>query len=178
MVPMASVAAKAMTPTSACSSKSRPPLHRAAGFTLLEIMLVLAILALASVLVVPNLGNLETRTFSAQVRQATSLLNHARRMAVVEGQPRVASFYAAGADETALPEAQASVGTWHAGAATTLGFRDSTEQESAIDDLLEISFFPEGGSTGGTLLLEQDGQRLAIAIDPFTGRVNLITEEE
>ena len=57
------------------------------GFTLLEIILVLTIIGLASVLILPNVGGLESRTFSAQARQAASLLNFARRTAIVQGRP-------------------------------------------------------------------------------------------
>jgi len=169
---MVNGAAKMMTQILACSTqRSCTGRHRASGFTLLEIMLVLAILAMASILVVPNLGSLETRTFNAQVRQALSLLNYARRTAVVQGQPSSAIFYNGSIDREAIPAARANSGNWQAGASTSIRFRDSTDQEIEIEDLLEINFYPEGGSTGGTLLLQQDEQIVAIDIDPFTGRV-------
>jgi len=41
-----------------------------------------------------------------------------------------------------------------------------------------VSFYPEGGTTGGKLRLSQDNQRGWIAIDAFTGRVTLSREEE
>ena len=71
------------------------------GFTLLEIILVLAIIATASVLIVPNLGGFEARTFSTQLRQAQSLLNYARRTAVVSGKASTVSFNVLPADEMA-----------------------------------------------------------------------------
>src|SRR5690554_4904965 len=57
------------------------------GFTLLELLLVLGIIAMAAVLVIPGLANLDSRGFSAQVRELSGLLNNARRTAVVQGQP-------------------------------------------------------------------------------------------
>jgi len=134
-------------------------------------MLVLTILGMISILVVPNLGNIETRTFNAQVRQAMSLLNYARRSAVVQGQPSSALFYNGNLERNEIPAARANSGNWQAGESTLVRFRDSTDQEVEIQDFVEINFFPEGGSTGGTLLLEQDDQKVAIEIDPFTGRV-------
>ena len=70
---------------------SRPPRHRRPaderGFTLLEILLVLSLIALASVLVVPNVGSLDTRTYSVQLRQVNALLHYARRNAAFTGLP-------------------------------------------------------------------------------------------
>lgn len=163
-----------MTPILVCNSHlPRQTRRAAAGFTLLEILLVLTILGMASILVVPNLGDLELRTFGAQAREATSLLNFARRNAVVQGQPATAAFYSAGIDLTELPPGPAVAGTWQAGSDTTLVYRDSTEQDTEVDDMVAVQFFPEGGSTGGTLLLSQGNQTIAIQIDPFTGRVTL-----
>ena len=140
-------------------------------------MLVLTILGMASILVVPNLGSLETRTFSAQVRQATSLLNYARRLAVVDGQPSTASFYTDSGGEQEALAAITSVGRWDSGG-TLIRFRDSTDREFEVEDLIEITFYPEGGSTGGTLLLKQQDQLQAIEIDPFSGRVTSEIVEE
>ena len=179
MAQMASVAAKTMTPISASRlSTHGSNISPSAGFTLLEILLVLAILGLASVLVVPNLGSLDNRTFAAQVRQASALLNFARRDAVVLGQPRTASFYSEYTDPDEFPAAMSSVGQWQASSATEMRFRDSTEQETDEQPLIEISFYPEGGSTGGTLVLEQGERRVLIAIDPFTGRVTTTSEDD
>jgi general secretion pathway protein H len=143
----------------------------------LELVLVLSIIVMASILVVPTFGGLEGRTFGVQVRAASSLLNYARRTAVVTGQPSTASFYPI-LDEEEDDDANtklSSVGTWQSNGAK-LHFRDSTDRESEIQKLIEITFYPEGGSTGGTLLLVQGAQLVSIKIDPFTGRV--VTEYE
>lgn len=172
MVPMVSVAAKTMTPISVSNTGKSGRKHPAsAGFTLLEILLVLTILGMASVLVVPNLGSLEIRTFNSQVRGAVALLNYARRTAVVQGQPAMANFYSADFGAAEIAPARFNAANWQAGSETSIRFRDSTEQETAIDDLLVINFYPEGGSSGGVLLLQQEDQQVAIEIDPFTGRI-------
>ena len=36
---------------------------------------------------------------------------------------------------------------------------------------LIVTFFPEGGSTGGTLLLRRDDRAASIHVDPITGRM-------
>jgi|TARA_B110000037_G_scaffold105394_1_gene122574 general secretion pathway protein H len=147
------------------------------GFTLLEIILVLAIIATASVMVAPNLGGFEARTFSTQVRQAQSLLNYARRTAVISGQASTVSFNVLPVDEMGQidEEEYASlsniVAQWN-GAGVNLRFRDSTDREIEIEEKTEVTFYPEGGSTGGTLLFAQEDQAGVIDIDPFTGRVS------
>ena len=131
MVQMVALAAKIMTPI----SETRNPLTRAAGFTLLELTLVLLILGLASVLVVPNLGGLESRNFNAQVREATSLLNYARRIAVVKGVPGKAIFHIA-EDDSELDQVasrSASSGSW-VSQGIAVEYRDSTEQLVEVED--------------------------------------------
>lgn len=163
-----------MTPISASNSHA----CGTGGFTLLELLLVLTLIGMASVLIFPNVGNLDGRTFSMQVRQAHSLLNHARRDAVVRGQPSTVRLYAAedieDSDESLGPNI---VGSWQ-GEGIDILFRDSTDQESEVEQSIDITFFPEGGSTGGTLLLALGEQQAYIAIDPFTGRIDNEPEDE
>lgn len=134
-------------------------------------MLVLAIVAMASLVVFPNIGGLETRTFNARVREAHTLLNLARRTAVVSGQPSIASFSVVSAEEQEQPVSSSfSVGQWD-GTGIELTFQDSADQEIEVQDLLEITFYPEGGSTGGNLMLVYQDRLASIVINPFTGRV-------
>lgn len=155
--------------------------HRSGGFTLLELMIVLAILAMGSMLVIPGLTGMDTRTFNAQVREASALLNYARRTAVVTGRPAVASFQsqpdeAEGRDDAAIRTSAAARSTLGSDAAWSsrgveIAYRDSTQQLVEMDDAIDITFFPEGGSTGGELILRLDDREAVIVIDPFSGRV-------
>lgn len=152
------------------------------GFTLLELVIVLAILAMGSVLVIPNISGMGARTFNAQAREAHSLLNYARRTAVVTGQPATARFLPDLRDAEAQREAgdaavRSRLGTddtWTA-RDLTLSYRDSTQQVTPVEEFIDITFFPEGGSTGGALILAQDDREVVISIDPFSGKVK--TEE-
>ena len=148
-----------------------------AGFTLLEILLVLTIIGMASILVVPNVGNLDARVFSTQFRQANTLLNYARRTAVVQGQPASIEFYAESQRENEVVPSRTAIGKWQSTGAEII-FIDSTEREKEVEDKIEITFFPEGGSTGGTLIMALGERREAIEIDPFTGRVSTGIENE
>lgn len=149
-----------MTPTSSSS-----------GFTLLEILLVMTLIALAALVVVPDIGELDARNFDVQARQAVALLNHARRTAVVSGTPASATFYDAAAESENLPRAaRNSVGSWYGGD-IALGYQDSRDRSVDFERLVEFSFYPEGGSSGGTLTLSANTRRIAIEVDPFTGRI-------
>lgn len=144
------------------------------GFTLLEIILVMAIIAAASILIVPNLSGLEARTFSTQVRQAHTLLNFARRTAVVSGQPSTVIFNVIPLEEIELAsESSLSnvVAQWN-GVNVNVRFRDSTDREIEIEESTQVTFYPEGGSSGGMLLFAQADQSGIIDIDPFSGRVS------
>ena len=165
-------------------SDSSPLTNNSSGFTLLEILLVLTIIGMASVLVVPNLTGMEARTFTAQLRQANSMLNYARRIAVVSGQASTVSLNASseqGAEaeqDNEYPSELANiVARWEA-SAVELHFRDSTDKEIEIEDKLYITFYPEGGSSGGTLLFSTGEREASILIDPFTGRIRSTYGEE
>lgn len=158
-----------MTPISDSKAVGGKTYSRSAGFSLLELLLVLTILGMASILVVPNLGGLESRSFRVQVHQAVSLLNYSRRIAVVSGQPSTASFFTVEDPRTGTASRN-SVGRWDS-YGTTVRYRDSTGVEIEVEDKIEITFYPEGGSTGGILLFSQDSQNLNISVNPFTGRV-------
>lgn len=156
---------------------------RPRGFTLLELVIVLAILAMGSVLVIPNISGMSARTFNAQAREAHSLLNYARRTAVVTGQPATARFLPDLRDDEALRDTSDDNATgsrvraddiWSA-RDLTLSYRDSTQQVTPVEESIDITFFPEGGSTGGALILTQDDREVVISIDPFSGKVK--TEE-
>lgn len=147
------------------------------GFTLLELLVVLAILAMGSALLFPNIGGMGSRTFTAQVREAGALLNYARRTAVVTGQATSVTFYADSEEGDTVSFVASTVTSaatrdesWHA-RGIALSYRDSTDQRVPVEESVQISFFPEGGSTGGALILSLNAREAVIAIDPFSGKV-------
>lgn len=150
------------------------PTLRIRGFTLLELIIVLAILAMGSVLLIPSIGNMSARTFTAQVREVSALLNYARRTAVVTGQATSAQFFPdPEQDDSPQPAARSELGrtqSWTA-RGIELAYEDSTQQRPDVEDGVTITFFPEGGSTGGALILTLDRREAAISIDPFSGKV-------
>ena len=162
-----------MTPISASSLAHKDfSANIQRGFTLLEILLVVTIVAMASILIVPNVGNMDTRTFSIQVRQVNSILHYARRSAVITGMPSTARLYAL--SRNPRDELQVDLAhevTWES-VGIALQFEDSTERVTDVEDFVEFTFYPEGGSTGGALTLSQGERKTRIVVDPFTGRIS------
>jgi len=62
-------------------------MDRRRGFTLIEILAVVAILALVAAFVVPNLSGIRARALRAEARQIAAQLELARQRAIVTGVP-------------------------------------------------------------------------------------------
>jgi len=159
---------KAMTRTSA--------VERQRGFTLLELMVVLALILIAAGLIVPNLGSLDSKSFDAEVRQAVAILKYARRIAIVEGAPVTTRFTALDPRQKdfALKREQlmaARKSTDWISDKLALKFRPEINQPEEHKDTVEFTFFPQGGSTGGVLDFSLDQLSAQIRVDPITGRI-------
>ncbi len=143
------------------------------AFTLLELLVVLAIVALLAAVVAPRMVNSDTLLFKAQLKEAVSALNYARRRAIIDGEPVDASFIKQG-KEIRKP----LQGQWISRGATIRVADDSALQRTAhsengeFDKLTVITFFPGGGSNGGELYLEYAENTAIIKVDPLTGSIS------
>jgi len=142
---------------------------RAAGFTLVELMVVLGLLSLAYVLVAPSLNKAmgigENRVAS---RELLAALREARATAIAESREvrfivdGVSASYGAGQVRAPIPRGFDI-------ASDVPASRRLTQRIAAID------FFPDGSSTGGAVVLAQrGGARTTIAIDWLTGHVGMV----
>jgi len=138
----------------------------ARGFTLLELLVVLAILALATVIALPRIGaGLPGAELDAGARRIAAGLNEARSLAVARN--RAVRFTLIGAEK------RFTVGEGPGGAlpdkiAITLitGAGDVTGAAQGA-----IRFFPDGSSSGGRIELSGSGGRRSIEVDWLTGRI-------
>lgn len=169
----------AMTPISAakcCTGQTPHIAMQQRGFTLLELMVVLTLALIVAGLVVPKLDVIETRSFDAEVRKAAAILDYARRLAIVEGQPQTARFIALDAtagDFTDKREQLLSTRKnidWFSDK-LTLKFRQELNRKAEQRETTRVTFFPQGGSTGGVLDFEERDFRASIRIDAMTGRI-------
>lgn len=161
----------ARTPTSSTTSglESAVGAMRSAGFTLVELMVVLGLLSLAYVLVAPSLNKAmgigENRVAS---RELLAALREARATAIAESREvrfivdGVSASYGAGQVRAPIPRGFDI-------ASDVPASRRLTQRIGAID------FFPDGSSTGGAVVLAQrGGVRTTIAIDWLTGHVGMV----
>jgi prepilin-type N-terminal cleavage/methylation domain-containing protein len=131
-----------------------------AGFTLIEIVLVLVVLAVAGVMVAPAIQPaLDSVRVEAAVRRTASFLDDARRRSVLErkvlvvecraGEERLVLLGSAAGDRAfQVPEAVAIV---------------SCRPE-------EMRYFPQGSASGMTLTLrDRRGRERSLSVGSFTG---------
>jgi general secretion pathway protein H len=140
------------------------------GYTLIEVVMVVAVLAVASAVLVPAVGRtVDGVRVRTEVAGVVSFLRWAREQTVTRGVSH----------EVALdPEAGALLFR-QAGGGRIAG----VEARRQLSPLLRIAsepgrspqriiFLPQGRSTGGSLRIEAVGSRVyIITVDPLTGRV-------
>ncbi|SRR5579885_1344344 len=146
------------------SSSIRPC---ASGFTLLEMLIVLVILASVATFALPNLSRTQTkaRLQSAALELAAGL--------------RKARGIAIGSGHTASFELDTATGAFRSGNAGpvlrlpqgigALLITTTDEERSATEG--SIRFFPDGSSTGGGVRLHSEDLQIDILVDWLTGRV-------
>ena len=145
------------------------PKVREAGFTLLEMIVVLVVLGLMATLIVargpPRSAALDLRAAAGEIAQA---LHDTRGQAIETGRRvvfhldvRAHAFSVGDSAPRLLP---ASLGLNITG----------TSREAAAGGSAGISFASDGSSSGGTIDLAVDARRFRIVVDWLTGRVTTV----
>ncbi len=134
------------------------------GFTLLELLLVVAVLALLAGLAAHSMRVPQARAAEAQVGRMQTLLLSARARALESGAPSQVVWgpgAARGADPARSFVLPPSVEVaWRPSVPTAVGAR-------------AIRFFPDGSATPGEMDLTVDGASVRLRIDPW-GRLHAI----
>jgi general secretion pathway protein H len=148
------------------TSRSRA-LHRQAGFTLVEVMSVMLIIALVASLAVTIIPGTGRGQLKASTLQIAALLRRERIGAVMTGQERQVSIdgerrvlVGDGGDVVAVP-------------------RDVVVDILGIDALWAgrqavVRFHPDGASTGAVLKLSREKAEYEIRVNWFTGGVAIV----
>lgn len=143
----------------------RAEMSSEAGFTLLEILVVLGIMVMAYTLAVPVFANLlPSVTLNATAEQVVSDLRQARAQAILSGKSVIFTLHDNGA-EYALSGQKKSRKVEGA----LLSFVNKTREE--------ITFTPDGKNDGFMLVLQTEGRERKINSDWITGRISLVKEQ-
>lgn len=147
---------------------------RDAGFTLLEVLVTLVIMALALALVAPRFGDaLPGVELQAETRKVVALLRHARSKAVVLNQDVQIQLVEEPAGLSISTEAEPYLPPEHIRLELSAGRASAVaDQPNEADQV--IRFFAEGHSSGGSITLSrEDGKHTSIHVDWLTGRVSI-----
>ena len=145
---------------------------RRAGFTLLEMMLVLMIMAIAMAIVGPLIdGGIDSREVRRAAREIASTMHHLRGEAVATGHPT----------EMRIDQHENTIETVGGGRWKGLTERAVIESVSgaipAGEDIWNIRFFPNGSNTGAAIVLcnsrDRTRNRLFVNLDPLLGVVRV-----
>jgi general secretion pathway protein H len=150
------------------SSAARDRVRRAAGFSLLEVLLVVAILAITSVLAATAMrGGLEGVALRSTAKELAAQLRYTRTQAIASGQPqrfvidpRAHTWQAPNGRHGRIPPKLGVVFT---------GAREV--QASAAEGA--IVFFADGAATGGRVQLQARRAIWRVEVAWLTGEVTL-----
>ena len=146
------------------------------GFTLLEIVLVMAIIALASVLAAAAMGGgFRGMQLKASARQIAANLRYTRAQAIETGRPQRFTIDPA-RHLWQAPKAH------HGDIPSKLSIEFTGAREAQSDrarsDVGAIEFFPDGAATGGRIRLGSGKAAWDIEVSWLTGQVQLQPVQE
>lgn len=154
-------------------TRAAPPAQRPIGFSLLEILLVLALIAAATLLAMAALsGGMRGMKLHSAAKDIAAQMRFARAVAISSGRtqdfvvdPDARSWRGANGRTGSLPDAEELVFT----GASTAQFADIQEEGGAG----VVRFFPDGAATGGRLRMRVNGGGWDVDIAWLTGEVRL-----
>ncbi len=180
-----------------------PKVHRnrsGAAFTLIEILVTVALLGIASTLLIPYISDLPSFETEAAVRAIVSDLSFAQSDAMANQQKRRVLFaddgsgyrllgddFTSDEDELYDPISHAADQRYIINFATDERFQTVSIESAEFDTNNAFITYDElggpvdqadGPSSGGTIVVAGDGLRFEISVAPFTGSVSVVKLED
>lgn len=152
-------------------TRSSDPCRRGwvSGFTLIEMLIVIAIGALMIAVMAPNFGPAISRAkLQSASRDLASALRHTRGYAMIKGQDALFELNT-GAHAYRVSGRNR---VYHVPEEIGLGLFTTTT-ETVDESTGRIRFFPDGSSTGGRVTLEGGKQSVVIDINWLTGEIRM-----
>ena len=143
---------------------------RMAGFTLLEILIVLTLIGLLVGIVMPMLGGgVSTAELKGDARALAAGLRQARAQAIAQRGQALLQLDVAGHTFRVPPDPRVHK------LADAIELKLFTAQSDLIDDRTgAIRFFADGGSNGGRITLAAGERKYDVDVDWLTGRVAIL----
>jgi len=140
------------------------------GVTLLELLIVIALMAVVAGIVIPMFGGpVPTSELRASARQLAAGLRLARSEAVSERRETFLLLDVAGKRFKVDRDAQV-----HA-LPSRIELKLFTAQNDLVSDTVgSIRFFPDGGSNGGRITVAAGTRKFDVDVDWLTGRVAIL----
>ena len=136
-------------------------MRRDRGFTLVELLVVLAIIGLSLAIVAPLLARHSGgASLNAAASEIRTVLNQARSTAIAE-------------DRTVAFRGDPAGGYWLDRNHFTLPLMNGIQPlRVATAGTARISFFPSGGSSGGRIVVSSGGAERELVVDTLTGHAD------
>ncbi|HEY6833384.1 MAG TPA: GspH/FimT family pseudopilin [Pseudolabrys sp.] len=138
--------------------------NRRAGFTLLEMVAVMAIIALTASLTLSTLSGTGRVQLKAVAMRTATLLRHERLSAILTGQVRQVSLD--GESRSFVGDSGETVAIPRDVALDLLGTDEEWSGRRAV-----VRFYPDGASTGAALTLSREKAGYDIRVNWYTGSV-------
>ncbi|MPV85727.1 GspH/FimT family pseudopilin [Ostreibacterium oceani] len=140
------------------------------GFTLLEILIVLAIIGALSALVVPAImAGRNHYLLAEETRTVAGVLRYTRSLAMTSQSERVVVFDMVNKTVTAPGERQNAIDG-------SIALDVLTAESEVEGDRAGIRFYPDGASSGGRVTLVLGEDKRAVDVVWMTGQVNILEE--
>ena len=139
------------------------------GFTLIEMLVVLMLIALIAAVTIPTFSGVSTTELKTAAREVAAGLRLARGQAIAQRTESVLELDVAARSFRVPPDPR--VHTLPSGIDLKLF---TAQRDLSTDQVGAVRFYPDGGSNGGRITLAAGERKLDVDVDWLTGRVAIL----